>query len=327
MATHDGERFLRAQLDSIARQTLRPAELVVQDDESGDATLDIVEEFARTSPMPVRVERNRTRLGFADTFLAAARRCESELIAFCDQDDVWLPHKLERCRAAFGAEGVLLAVHTSTIVDERLVPTGQRYPDVREDRVAPPLTTDPWLAVRGMSMVVDARLLTLADPRDRPPSHYLAGAAMHHDEWLYSLARALGSIAFVADPLALYRQHGSNVAGAPEGAAARMREALTTGWTYYGRRRDQARELGELFGGLAGSLDEAELAARAAAAARSLDDLVQQLDRRLAVYEPGLARAARVRRLARLARDGDYSRLGAAALVRDALMVALGRHG
>jgi glycosyltransferase involved in cell wall biosynthesis len=326
MATYNGERFLLDQLSSLAAQTLRPSELVVRDDGSTDGTLDVLDDFQRGSPFPVRVSRGR-KLGFADAFLAAAGSCTGELIAFCDQDDVWLPRKLERCAAVFADGDVRVAIHSSEIVDERLAPTGRRYPDVPVDRFVPPLSSDPWLAVRGMSMVFDARLLTVADPTNRPPSHYLPGAAMHHDEWVYGLGRALGAVAFVAEPLALYRQHESNVTGSPGGAAARIREVFTTGWTYYSRRRDQARKLGAAFDTLAATAGDAEVARRAAAASRSLRELVERIDRRVAVYEPGAARRRRAGRLVRLARDGGYRGLGARAVVRDGLMVALGRHG
>lgn len=327
MATFNGERFLAEQLESLARQTAAPDELVVRDDGSEDGTLSVLAAFEPHSPFRVRIERGDRRLGFADAFLAAAASCRGDLIAFSDQDDVWLPRKLERCRAAFDAEDVLVAIHTSTIVDERLVPTGQRYPDVREDRVVAPLAADPWLAVRGMSMVVDSRVVRLADPARRPPSHYLAGARMHHDEWLYAIARSLGAVRFVAEPLALYRQHGANVAGAPGGLAQRLRETVATGWTYYAHRRDQARALERLFGELAAPAVDAAIARRAAAAARAHGELGRRLDRRLAVYEPGAPRVQRARALARLARDGDYGGFGVGALTRDAFMVAVGRHG
>ena len=107
MATFNGERHLAAQLESIAQQTLAPHELVVSDDGSTDSTLEIVEAFERRAPFHVRIERNPTRLGFAANFLTAAERCEGELIAFADQDDVWLSTKLERAAAAF-APGVVL---------------------------------------------------------------------------------------------------------------------------------------------------------------------------------------------------------------------------
>jgi glycosyltransferase involved in cell wall biosynthesis len=327
MATFDGERFLAEQLESLARQTVTPHELVVRDDGSRDGTLSLLAAFEADSPFPVRIEPGEKRLGFADSFLAAAASCTGDLIAFCDQDDLWLPRKLERCRAAFDAEEVLVVLHTSTIVDERLVPTGQRYPDVGEDRVVAPLASDPWLAVRGMSMAVDSRVVRLADPARRPPSHYLAGAPMHHDEWVYAIGSSLGAVSLIAEPLALYRQHGANVAGAPAGLTARLRETVTTGWTYYARRHDQARALERLFGDLDASPGDEAIKRRAAAAARFHGELARGLERRLAVYEPGASRARRVGALARLARDGAYGGFGFGALARDAVMVALGRHG
>ena len=58
MATYNGERYIREQLDSIARQTLLPIEIVITDDGSTDRTREVVEEFARTSPFLVRLVRN-----------------------------------------------------------------------------------------------------------------------------------------------------------------------------------------------------------------------------------------------------------------------------
>ena len=331
MATYNGARFLEEQLESIAAQTLQPSELVAYDDGSTDGTLSVLSDFSRTSTFPVQIQRGERRRGFADAFLTAAGSCTGALIAFSDQDDVWLPTKLERCRAAFADADVLVAIHSSSVVDEGLVSTGRRYPDVTAERVAPPLTADPWLAVRGMSMVFDARVVRLAAGRPRPPSHYLERTPMHHDEWLYAVASALGAVAFLAEPLALYRQHTGNITGAPPGFAARMHEALTTGARYYGRRREQARELERLFTEFdASTTEDRELAQRAAEAAAWFKNLSDRLDRRLEVYEPGIPVGARVRRLARLARRGGYARgsgFGPAALARDALMIALGRRG
>jgi GT2 family glycosyltransferase len=64
MATYNGERHIKEQLDSLARQSLLPLELVVTDDGSTDATLAIVADFAQTAPFPVRVHRNVGRLGY-----------------------------------------------------------------------------------------------------------------------------------------------------------------------------------------------------------------------------------------------------------------------
>jgi glycosyltransferase involved in cell wall biosynthesis len=320
LATHNGERFLREQLDSLARQTLPPTELVVQDDASTDGTIALLENFARDSSFPVRIASNESRLGFSTTFLAAASRCAGDAIAFCDQDDVWLEHKLERCRDALAGPEVVLAMHASRLVDETLAPTGRIYPRYA-DAVVSRLGGDPWAAVRGMSMVFGADLIRLGDWRVRPRSHYVDGP-MHHDEWIYLLARARGRIALIAEPLALYRQHGSNVAGAAGGLRPRLREALGTGWTYYSRRHGQALDAAELFRRLAS--EDSASRDRLLEAAEEHERLARRLEPRLGVYDPAASRRVRAARLVRLARGGGF---GPGALARDALMIALGRHG
>jgi glycosyltransferase involved in cell wall biosynthesis len=329
LATYNGERFLAEQLRSLAAQTVLPDELVVYDDGSTDGTLGIVADFVRASPFPVRVETDARRRGSSDAFFMAARSCGGDLVALCDQDDVFLPEKLERCRSAFERSDVLAVIHSSRVVDESLRPTGKLFPEVRRTHVASALTSDPWLAIRGMSMVVDARVVRLAAAEARPPSHYLEGATMHHDEWMYVLASSLGAVAFLAEPLALYRQHGGNATRIPDRMSI-VRELVTTGWSYYGRRRDQARALERIldeFGNVVAG-DAWEGGARRAA--RSFGLLADRLERRRSVYEPEVGFVVRSRRLLKLAHRGDYARgagFGRRALARDALMIALGRNG
>ena len=81
LATHNGEKYLAAQLESLSRQTTLPAELVVTDDASVDRTRDVLGEFAATAPFPVRLHQNETRLGYRANFMRAAALCGSDLIA------------------------------------------------------------------------------------------------------------------------------------------------------------------------------------------------------------------------------------------------------
>jgi glycosyltransferase involved in cell wall biosynthesis len=96
MAACNGEKFLEDQLFSIARQTRLPDETPISDDGSTDATMAILERFAWNSPFPVRVYRNRVSLGYRDHFFKAASLCQGDLIAFSDQDDVWLENRLTK---------------------------------------------------------------------------------------------------------------------------------------------------------------------------------------------------------------------------------------
>ncbi len=96
MCTYNGERYLEEQLRSIASQTLQASELVICDDGSTDATASIVESFRQSVPFPVHFHRNLHNLGSTKNFEQAIHMCNGEIIALCDQDDVWFPEKLSR---------------------------------------------------------------------------------------------------------------------------------------------------------------------------------------------------------------------------------------
>ena len=115
LATYNGEPFLMEQLESLAQQTLLPAELVVSDDGSTDKTIEIVREFAAHAPFDVVVLEHGARLNYRLNFRRAAKHCSGDLIAFCDQDDVWVPNKLERMVRVFSDSKVQLAYHNAVV--------------------------------------------------------------------------------------------------------------------------------------------------------------------------------------------------------------------
>jgi glycosyltransferase involved in cell wall biosynthesis len=212
MATFNGERFLEAQLASIGGQTQLPAELVISDDGSSDRTLDIVHAFAKTAPFEVRILKKDKRLGYSDNFLFAAKNTRHPLIAFCDQDDVWLPEKLETGLRRIEADGSLLALHTLTETDGALNPIGQVTQDIKGDAVTEPLTVLPYKFGWGNTMLFSRTLLEVINPAKRPRQQEETGP-LSHDRWIYALADGLGRVSNIAAPLILYRQHGTNVVG------------------------------------------------------------------------------------------------------------------
>ena len=217
MATYNGANHLSEQLESLAAQTELPLELVVTDDGSTDATLSIVEAFAHTAPFPVHVHRNAVRLNYANNFLRAAQLCVGEFVAFCDQDDVWQPQKLEVCSAQIRKNNVQLIVHTGAVWDGKQT-TGERYPDYAKDTLLGAGKVDPCALVPGFAMVFRRSLLTLTDNEDRPWDIFGLGngTIMAHDGWVYLLGTSTGPVALVSEPLVLYRQHATNAVGAPK---------------------------------------------------------------------------------------------------------------
>src|SRR5579875_865233 len=216
LATHNGERFLAEQLSSLAAQTRPPAELVVYDDCSTDGTVALIERFARTAPFEVRLLEGQRQLGHAEAFLRAAAACRGDLVAFCDQDDVWLAHKLARCVSEFEREPQLtLVVHSAALIDS----VGQRlpgaFPAFRRRRVLSPARAPVVPTTPGFAAVITRDCIEAWDAVADPPVTRFGPACWSHDTWTAFVACALGKIALLPDLLVLYRQHESNVYGAP----------------------------------------------------------------------------------------------------------------
>ncbi|HXH84393.1 MAG TPA: glycosyltransferase family 2 protein [Candidatus Tectomicrobia bacterium] len=216
LCTCDGERFLPAQLDSIAAQTRLPDELVVHDDRSTDASVAIVRDFAARAPFPVRVTVNATRFGSTANFEAALADARGDIIALCDQDDVWRPDKLARIESAFETSPDALCVFSDAqIVGEHLEPLGYRLWDSvgfdgpPQQRMAAGGGVDVLLrqnVVTGATLALRSDLRDLALPI--PPGWV-------HDGWVGLLAAAVGVCLPLPEPLVRYRQHGRQQIGAP----------------------------------------------------------------------------------------------------------------
>ena len=93
MATYNGEKYLREQIDSLLAQTCCDWTLYIQDDGSKDATLDIIKSY--DDERIVLVDVGLTRQGACMNFMSLLNMVESEYYMFCDQDDVWFEDKVE----------------------------------------------------------------------------------------------------------------------------------------------------------------------------------------------------------------------------------------
>ena len=94
MATYNGEKYLREQLDSIFLQTVPFEELVIVDDASTDGTWDIIAAYAARDNR-IKPYRNEKNVGVTKNFEKALAYCTGDYIALSDQDDIWLPDHLE----------------------------------------------------------------------------------------------------------------------------------------------------------------------------------------------------------------------------------------
>jgi glycosyltransferase involved in cell wall biosynthesis len=207
MATYNGARFIREQLSSLAAQTYLPSELVVTDDGSSDETLDIIADFSLTAPFPVHIYRNGPRLNYRANFMKCANLCSGELIAFCDQDDIWDQDKLATLVLHFARADVDLVFH-----DFRLIDTDGN-PIMHMTSHLFPSSADPWSVIRGLTQAFRRKLLRYSDLWGLSADQLNLGERLAHDQWFVFLAHSFNSLHHISQPLLSYRQHGSNLYG------------------------------------------------------------------------------------------------------------------
>ena len=222
LCTHNGERFLRQQLLSIFEQSLLPDEIVISDDASTDRTLEIVSETiagvparSAASRVAVNLLRNPAAVGIVANFQSAISACTGDLIALCDQDDEWVPGRLERVRSEFERRPDLVLLHSDAVlIDGEGEPLGGTVFEtlgVDSRFIAAVHGGDAWSVLlkrniaTGATIVFRRSLIAVALPI---PDGWL------HDEWLTIVAAAVLRVDLIAEPLVRYRQHGSNEVGA-----------------------------------------------------------------------------------------------------------------
>lgn len=311
LATFNGAAHLREQLDTIRSQTLPPREIVVSDDGSTDGTLDVVAQFASQADLSVRVVQNPVRLGFRGNFLQAAEQCQGDLIAFCDQDDVWEREKLEAAAGMFTDEGTLLVHHNAIVTDATGAALGTLHQWRKPVARMSANSEDPWRISHGFTQMFRRtlcafnRLWPLSLDPDRPDSQ------MAHDQWMFFLATSLGGTAYIDRPLARYRQHVSNAAGWTPTVSVARRAAMQfeNRTEVYARCRDAAAQRCKILSDIEESAASAAFKANAGLARQRYETLQALYTSRHGLYQSA-SFGQRLVRFRDLLRRGAYGRSG-----------------
>lgn len=113
MATYNGEKYIKEQIDSIINQTIKVDEIIVCDDCSSDKTIEIIEENLSSSYIKYKIYRNELNLGVVKTFSKAIDKCNGDIIFLSDQDDLWEKNKVEIITEKFKNDKNLTVINTS----------------------------------------------------------------------------------------------------------------------------------------------------------------------------------------------------------------------
>lgn len=198
MATYNGEKYIGQQLESIAKQTVLPDELVVCDDCSNDNTVSVLQRFKETAPFNVIIIGNSENGGYIKNFAKVIQAAKGDYVFMCDQDDYWFPNKIETVLKTFDENpNFQLVAHNAMCTDASLKPTGTtlfEYDALRGLRYGS--------AIHGFVTCAKRSYLELALPI---PYCY------SFDRWLSLPASELGLRYELDQTLGYYRRHDSAI--------------------------------------------------------------------------------------------------------------------
>jgi glycosyltransferase involved in cell wall biosynthesis len=214
LCTYNGERYLQEQLDSILSQTILPDEVIICDDQSADSTWSILENFKEQAKFEVCLIKNDENLGSTRNFAKAISLCSGDIVFLSDQDDVWLPCKLEVISAVFDSDqDVGMVFSDAFVTDEYLEPyplSLWQYVGFDENvqsilfqgGLASKLATNSY--VTGATMAFRKKWRILLEPF---PEVWI------HDEWITFVTDLVSHVKFVSQKLIKYRKHESQQIG------------------------------------------------------------------------------------------------------------------
>ena len=227
LASFNGIRYIRQQLESICSQSLAPDLICVSDDGSNDGTKEFLLKFSEHSKVPMVLIFNDRRLGVIENFMQAFSRCDTDYIAYCDQDDVWLPERIASCMSVVDDRNAALVFHRSEIVDSDLHPLGRFEPfNVGKGIYRFPHFPDGLWGF-GHQMIFSKQVFSMMKRIKECKAEELAPVASCFDISLLVAAGMVGDIYFIDRALLRFRRHADSVSTAGKSQSSQTSLART----------------------------------------------------------------------------------------------------
>ena len=217
MATFNGEQYLEAQIDSLLAQSCTDWELFIHDDGSKDGTAGILKAYEQANPNRIHVLSGESCGSAKENFFFLLSLVRAPYIMFCDQDDVWIPDKIEITLAHMhlleeqaGTRTPCLVFSDLSVTDSNLNLLAERMSVYQK---LDPHRTEPGNliiqnVITGCTVMINSALVELVLKPENTDRMIM------HDWWCALLAACFGKVSFVDQPLVLYRQHEGNSVGA-----------------------------------------------------------------------------------------------------------------
>lgn len=242
LCTYNGARFVYEQLCSISDQTHPINKISIYDDGSSDSTLKEVERYICSLPESrktlIKININRENLGYAKNFCQAVDNSTEDIIFLCDQDDIWMPNKVECLLSLITKDNVDMVFSDGILVDENGIAMGSRTVldsyELDKDKIAS-FYQNSFEYLMKRNYVNGA---AAAIKRDVAQSALPLPCDMPHDYWLALWCACHNGISATPETLYRYRQHENNVIGI--GSRSLYRQYLNY-WRYSDKPREREK--------------------------------------------------------------------------------------
>lgn len=210
LATYNGEKYLSKMLDSLVTQT-RPADFIVAvDDGSKDSSAQILKSYCDSLPLQITISPKNQghRAAFSKALeLAAPQLAADDFIALADQDDIWLPNKLQKLEQTLANAPQALAFGDAQIIDGQGNVTADSWRNFAliQEQVSIEQQIAGINNVTGCLCLFKAALLNKIMP--------IPQGVTVHDRWIAMLAQKNGGVLPISDTVVQYRIHGENAVG------------------------------------------------------------------------------------------------------------------
>jgi glycosyltransferase involved in cell wall biosynthesis len=249
LSAYNGEQYISEQIQSIFNQTHAAVSILIRDDGSTDKTIELLDQWVTTHPNKIKLIKG-PNVGVVSSFfeLLRAADAEADYYCFCDQDDVWLDHKVEHAIVRLDSSiytEVPAMVFTSTyLTDDELNRKGA-WPK-------PPAQEPSFFNALYENIAIGATITMNRSARNLFINSKSVDSqkVLMHDWWFYLLVSAFGTVIYDNAPSMLYRQHNNNVVGGSNSIVGKLKSKWASFKRHTGKDllHKQASEFDRIYG-------------------------------------------------------------------------------
>lgn len=211
MATYNGEKYIKEQIESILSQTYKNFNLIISDDASTDKTLEILKQYEQKDNRII-VYSQEKNLGIVENFEFLLKKVENEFFMLADQDDIWDVDKVEISYDKMEAENADLVYSNLAVVDKNLNILSNSYWKLKGfDKKVKKYNNFESLYlnnyITGCTMLCKSKWIDKILPLPKESEFVI------HDYWIALIVSMNGRLSFIEQPLIKYRQHTDNIIG------------------------------------------------------------------------------------------------------------------